>query len=138
MSKHLVDAWPRCIAEILRRGEGKCAKLKRGVGQQSAREEQVLHFGRAAGAMVRLGARPEVEAEVDRFGSFLHELKNVELDLLRGDAAGGCLSAAAPANGANKEVPRDSVLDRKERNYKQHGESSRVVGMESALPRPAR
>jgi hypothetical protein len=115
------------FAGIFRGGEGKCAEFKRGIGQQPAREEQVLYSGRAAGAMVCLGARPEVEAEIDRFGSFLHVLKNVELNQFRGDVAGSRLPASTPPDGVNEEISRVLIFDGKERGYKEHDESFRVV-----------
>ena len=58
----LVDARPRFIAGIFRGGEGECTKFERGIGQQPAREKQVLYFGRAAGTVVGLGTLPEVKA----------------------------------------------------------------------------
>ena len=78
--------------------------------------------------MVCFRARPKVEAEIDRFGSVLHVLKNVELNQFRGDAAGGGLPAPAPPDGANEEISRVSIFYGKERGYKEHGESFRVVG----------
>jgi hypothetical protein len=77
--------------------------------------------------MICLSARPEVEAEIDRFGSVLHVLKNVELNQLRGDAGCGGLPAPTPPDGVNEEISRVSIFDGKERGYKEHDESFRVV-----------
>jgi hypothetical protein len=41
--------------------------------------------------------------------------------------SGSRLPIAAPPDGANEKVPRVSIFDGKERGYKEHGESFRVV-----------